>query len=123
MSKHRPSRRKRRVARATARAAVLLVLVVVAGTVLTAGRLGREQSFPLLGFGVAGAAPSPTPSPSLASDKGPPRWPAFARAGGVTIYLPAPSDHISDYYKHLQFANAHGWDEFLRNYNAAARRR
>jgi hypothetical protein len=65
---------------------VLLVLVVVIGTVLSAGRLQREPTAPLLGLGVAGAKSSPSPSPT--TDEPAPRWPGFARAGGITLYLP-----------------------------------
>jgi hypothetical protein len=39
--------------------------------------------------------------------------------GGVTLYLPPPLDAISKYYKDLDFAKKHGWDEFLRAYHAA----
>lgn len=42
-------------------------------------------------------------------------------AGGVTAYFPAPTDSISPYYKDLQFAKRHGWDEFLRAYRRAIR--
>src|SRR4051812_35478269 len=42
------------------------------------------------------------------------------RCGGVTAYLPAPTDEISPYYKDLRFAERHGWDEFLRSYRRAA---
>jgi hypothetical protein len=41
--------------------------------------------------------------------------------GGVTAYLPAPTDEISPYYKDLRFAKRHGWDEFLRSYRRAVR--
>jgi hypothetical protein len=41
--------------------------------------------------------------------------------GGVTAYLPAPTDEISPYYKDLRFAERHGWDEFLRSYRRAVR--
>ena len=41
--------------------------------------------------------------------------------GGVTAYLPAPTDDISPYYKDLRFAQRHGWDEFLRSYRRAVR--
>src|SRR4051794_33889859 len=41
--------------------------------------------------------------------------------GGVTAYMPAPSDEISPYYKDLRFAQRHGWDEFLRSYRRAVR--
>ena len=41
--------------------------------------------------------------------------------GGVTAYLPAPTDEISQYYKDLRFAERHGWDEFLRSYRRAVR--
>jgi hypothetical protein len=41
--------------------------------------------------------------------------------GGVTAYLPAPTDEISPYYKDLRFAQRHGWDEFLRSYRRAVR--
>lgn len=41
--------------------------------------------------------------------------------GGVTVYFPAPTDHISDYYKDLRFAKRHGWDGFLRAYQRAFR--
>ena len=44
-----------------------------------------------------------------------------SRCGGVTAYLPAPSDEISPYYKDLRFAQRHGWDEFLRSYRRAVR--
>jgi hypothetical protein len=43
------------------------------------------------------------------------------RCGGVTAYLPAPTDQISPYYKDLRFAKRHGWDEFLRSYHRAVR--
>jgi hypothetical protein len=43
------------------------------------------------------------------------------RCGGVTAYLPAPTDEISPYYKDLRFAQRHGWDEFLRSYRRAVR--
>jgi hypothetical protein len=43
------------------------------------------------------------------------------RCGGVTAYLPAPTDEISPYYKDLRFAERHGWDEFLRSYRRAVR--
>jgi hypothetical protein len=43
------------------------------------------------------------------------------RCGGVTAYMPAPTDEISPYYKDLQFAQRHGWDEFLRSYRRAVR--
>ncbi len=43
------------------------------------------------------------------------------RCGGVTAYLPAPTDEISQYYKDLEFAKRHGWDEFLRSYARAVR--
>ena len=41
--------------------------------------------------------------------------------GGVTAYLPPPTDEISPYYKDLRFAKRHGWDEFLRSYRRAVR--
>jgi hypothetical protein len=41
--------------------------------------------------------------------------------GGVTAYLPPPTDEISPYYKDLRFAERHGWDEFLRSYRRAVR--
>ena len=41
--------------------------------------------------------------------------------GGVTAYMPAPTDEISPYYKDLRFAQRHGWDEFLRSYRRAVR--
>jgi cysteine peptidase C11 family protein len=41
--------------------------------------------------------------------------------GGVTAYLPPPTDEISPYYKDLRFAQRHGWDEFLRSYRRAVR--
>ncbi|HET6550189.1 MAG TPA: clostripain-related cysteine peptidase [Solirubrobacter sp.] len=41
--------------------------------------------------------------------------------GGVTAYLPAPTEQISPYYKDLRFAHRHGWDEFLRSYRRAVR--
>jgi hypothetical protein len=41
--------------------------------------------------------------------------------GGVTAYLPAPTDEISPYYKDLRFAQRHGWDAFLRSYRRAVR--
>ena len=41
--------------------------------------------------------------------------------GGVTAYLPAPTDEISPYYKDLRFAKRHGWDEFLRSYRRGVR--
>ena len=44
--------------------------------------------------------------------------PKVERCGGVTAYLPAPTDEISPYYKDLKFAERHGWDEFLRSYQA-----
>jgi hypothetical protein len=43
------------------------------------------------------------------------------RCGGVTAYMPAPTDEISRYYKDLRFAERHGWDEFLRAYRRAVR--
>ena len=47
--------------------------------------------------------------------------PKVESCGGVTAYLPAPSDEISPYYKDLRFAQRHGWDEFLRSYRRAVR--
>jgi hypothetical protein len=47
--------------------------------------------------------------------------PKVERCGGVTAYLPSPSDDISPYYKDLRFAQRHGWDEFLRSYRRAVR--
>jgi hypothetical protein len=47
--------------------------------------------------------------------------PKVEACGGVTAYLPAPSDEISPYYKDLRFARRHGWDEFLRSYRRAVR--
>ena len=47
--------------------------------------------------------------------------PKVERCGGVTAYLPAPTDEISPYYKDLKFAERHGWDEFLRSYRRAVR--
>jgi hypothetical protein len=47
--------------------------------------------------------------------------PKVERCGGVTAYLPAPTDAISPYYKDLKFAQRHGWDEFLRSYRRAVR--
>ena len=47
--------------------------------------------------------------------------PKVERCGGVTAYLPAPTDEISPYYKDLKFAQRHGWDEFLRSYRRAVR--
>lgn len=41
--------------------------------------------------------------------------------GGVTAYLPPPTEEISPYYKDLRFAQRHGWDEFLRSYRRAVR--
>ena len=43
------------------------------------------------------------------------------RCGGVTAYLPSPTDEISPYYKRLRFAQRHGWDDFLRAYRRAVR--
>jgi hypothetical protein len=86
VSKHRRARPRRRLAGNIARAGLLLLLVVVLGIVLSAGRLQREPTAPLLRLGVAGAAPSPSPTTSAAEAA--PRWPAFARAAGITLYLP-----------------------------------
>jgi hypothetical protein len=47
--------------------------------------------------------------------------PSVERCGGVTAYLPAPTDEISPYYKDLRLAAKHGWDEFLRSYRRAVR--
>jgi hypothetical protein len=47
--------------------------------------------------------------------------PKVESCGGVTAYLPSPSDEISPYYKDLRFAQRHGWDEFLRSYRRAVR--
>jgi hypothetical protein len=47
--------------------------------------------------------------------------PKVERCGGVTAYLPAPTDEISPFYKDLKFAQRHGWDEFLRSYRRAVR--
>ena len=47
--------------------------------------------------------------------------PKVEQCGGVTAYLPAPTDEISPYYKDLRFAQRHGWDEFLRSYRRAVR--
>ncbi|HEX6025826.1 MAG TPA: clostripain-related cysteine peptidase [Solirubrobacter sp.] len=47
--------------------------------------------------------------------------PSVERCGGVTAYLPSPTDEISPFYKDLQFAKRHGWDEFLRSYRRAVR--
>ncbi len=47
--------------------------------------------------------------------------PEVEQCGGVTAYLPAPTDEISPYYKDLRFAQRHGWDEFLRSYRRAVR--
>jgi hypothetical protein len=46
---------------------------------------------------------------------------AVEDCGGVTAYMPAPTDAISPYYKDLRFAKRHGWDEFLRSYRRAVR--
>jgi hypothetical protein len=46
---------------------------------------------------------------------------SVAHCGGVTAYMPAPTDQISPYYKDLRFAQRHGWDEFLRSYRRAVR--
>src|SRR4051812_3995837 len=32
---------------------------------------------------------------------------------GVSVYLPAPTDGVSDQYQHLAFARRHHWDELL----------
>ena len=47
--------------------------------------------------------------------------PKVESCGGVTAYLPAPSDEISPFYKDLRFAQRHDWDEFLRSYRRAVR--
>jgi hypothetical protein len=47
--------------------------------------------------------------------------PKVERCGGVTAYLPAPTDEISPFYSDLKFAQRHGWDEFLRSYRRAVR--
>jgi hypothetical protein len=47
--------------------------------------------------------------------------PKVETCGGVTAYLPAPSDEISPFYKDLRFAQRHDWDEFLRSYRRAVR--
>lgn len=46
---------------------------------------------------------------------------AVEHCGGVTAYMPAPTDEVSPYYKDLRFAQRHGWDEFLRSYRRAVR--
>jgi hypothetical protein len=45
--------------------------------------------------------------------------PEVEGCGGISLYFPAPTDSISQYYADLDFARAHGWDEFLRDYHAA----
>jgi hypothetical protein len=47
--------------------------------------------------------------------------PKVERCGGVTAYMPAPTDEISPFYTDLKFAQRHGWDEFLRSYRRAVR--
>ena len=39
--------------------------------------------------------------------------------GGVSVYMPAPMEPISPYYKDLAFAKQHGWDQFLQAYHDA----
>lgn len=40
---------------------------------------------------------------------------------GVSVYLPAPTDPVSQYYKDLEFAKANRWDEVLDGYGQAVR--
>lgn len=40
---------------------------------------------------------------------------------GVSTYLPPPTDPVSPYYKDLEFAKRHKWDELLRDYTGAVR--
>ncbi len=40
---------------------------------------------------------------------------------GVSVYLPAPTDPVSQYYKDLEFAKANRWDEVLDGYGRAVR--
>jgi hypothetical protein len=47
--------------------------------------------------------------------------PEVEGVGGVTAYLPAPTDPMSRYYADLAFAKERGWDEFLAKYREAVR--
>lgn len=40
---------------------------------------------------------------------------------GVSTYLPPPTDPVSPFYKDLEFAKRHKWDELLRDYTRAVR--
>jgi hypothetical protein len=44
---------------------------------------------------------------------------AVQDCAGVSLYLPSPSDTISRYYRDLDFAKHHTWDEMLRAYHRA----
>jgi len=46
--------------------------------------------------------------------------PPVEGCGGVSVYLPAPTDSISKYYQDLRFAKLHRWDQFLQSYQRAA---
>jgi hypothetical protein len=37
----------------------------------------------------------------------------------VSVYFPSPTTAISRYYKDLEFAKRHRWDELLRVYHEA----
>jgi hypothetical protein len=49
--------------------------------------------------------------------------PEVEGVGGVTAYLPAPTDPITEYYADLAFAKELGWNEFLQAYQGAVRGR
>lgn len=45
--------------------------------------------------------------------------PTVEGCAGVTAYLPAPNEEVSQYYGDLRFASRQGWDEFLKSYHEA----
>jgi hypothetical protein len=45
--------------------------------------------------------------------------PTVDGCGGISLYLPSPSDTISRFYADLRFAQRHSWDDLLVRYHSA----
>jgi hypothetical protein len=45
--------------------------------------------------------------------------PTVEQVGGVTAYLPPPTEELSQFYADLRFAKERGWDEFITDYQRA----
>ena len=115
MSKHAPARRPR------PRTVVVLVIVATVATVASIGLLRRSS--PVRAAALASTPPSPSAPIAATTQPAPPdtspRWSAFARAGGVKLYLPVARP-VGIYYHEASFDDAmrlHPLGRLVRNAN------